>query len=153
MNRAAHFLLVVMAIGLMAAPPARAETGSAASEIAALRREMRDLAIRNQQQIDGLQAQVRALSAALAKTRPAPETAAATALPTAPRPGADVPRPRMPMLPPEMTNLPAGCRFQPRCPFAESICERHPDLLGIAPRHSARCWVSQRQGALVDRSG
>src|SRR6266849_6838026 len=104
MNRAAHFLLVVMAIGLMAAPPARAETGSAASEIAALRREMRDLATRNQQQIDGLQAQVRALSAALAKTRPAAATA--TALPTAPRPGADVPRPRMPMLPPEMTNLP-----------------------------------------------
>ncbi len=106
MNRAAHFLLILMAIGLMAAPPARAETGSAASEIAALRREMRDLATRNQQQIDGLQAQVRALSAELAKTRPVSGAAAAAALPTAPRPGAEVPRARMPMLPPEMSNLP-----------------------------------------------
>jgi oligopeptide/dipeptide ABC transporter ATP-binding protein len=59
----------------------------------------------------------------------------------------------MPGLPPEMTNLPAGCRFQPRCPFAESICERPPDLLGVAPRHSARCWVSQRGGVLVEPSG
>src|SRR6266849_7774346 len=105
MNTAAHFLLIVMAIGLMAAPPARAETGSAASEIAALRREMRDLAIRSQQQIDGLQAQVRALSAELAKTRPAPAAATATARPIAPRPEG-LPRPRMPMLPPEMSNLP-----------------------------------------------
>ncbi len=106
MNRAAHFLLIVMAIGLMAAPTTRAETGSAASEIAALRREMRDLATRNQQQIDGLQAQVRALSAELAKTRPVSGAAAAAALPIEPRPGAEVPRARMPMLPPEMSNLP-----------------------------------------------
>src|SRR5258708_4150858 len=123
MNRAAHFLLIVMAIGLMAAPPARAETGSAASQIPALRRELRNLAASNQRQINGLQAQVRALSSALAKSRAEPATglrvaetpapsAPPSALPVEPRPEG-VPRARMPMLPPEMANLPGRSVLSP----------------------------------------
>src|SRR5439155_15716370 len=82
-----------------------------ASEIAALRRELRDLAARNQRQIDGLQAQVRTLSSALARTRAsaalaAPASNAPTrALATEPTPEA-VTSHGMPMLPPEMANLP-----------------------------------------------
>src|SRR6266851_5863419 len=117
MNRAAQFLVILMATVLLASPAPRAETDSAASEIAVLRRELRNLAVSNQRQINGLQAQVRALSSALAKSRAEPATglrvaetpapsAPLRALPIEPRPGAEVPRARMPMLPPEMSNLP-----------------------------------------------
>src|SRR6266404_1671447 len=94
MNRAACLLAVLIAIGSMFAPTARAETDSTASEIAALRRELKDLAVRNQHQIDTLQHQVRELSAELAKTRRGRATAAAApAGPVAaaePKPGAFV---------------------------------------------------------------
>jgi len=94
MNRAACLLAGLIAIGSMFAPTARAETDSTASEIAALRRELKDLAVRNQHQIDTLQHQVRELSAELAKTRRGRATAAAApAGPVAaaePKPGAFV---------------------------------------------------------------
>jgi len=94
MNRAACLLAVLIAIGSMFAPTARAETDSTASEIAALRRELKDLAVRNQHQIDTLQHQVRELSAELAKTRRGRAAAAAApAGPVAaaePQPGAFV---------------------------------------------------------------
>src|SRR5258707_7751218 len=69
MNRAACLFAALIAIGSMFAPTVRAETDSTASEIAALRRELKDLAVRNQHQIDTLQHQVRELSSELAKTR------------------------------------------------------------------------------------
>jgi len=77
MNRAACLLAGLIAIGSMFAPTARAETDATASEIAALRRELKDLAVRNQHQIDTLQHQVRELSAELAKNRRGRATAAA----------------------------------------------------------------------------
>lgn len=132
MNKAANFLFILVAAGLTFAPTVGAETTAESSEIAALRREMRDLAARNQQQIDALQRQVRALSSALAKRRGVPATAAASGAPAArPGPGPAAPRvaetsaptrpgplpiepapnvpllkPGMPMLSPAMTNLP-----------------------------------------------
>ena len=123
MNRAAHFLLILMATVVLAPPTPRAETDSASSEIAALRRELRNLAASNQRQINGLQAQVRALSSALAKSRAEPATglrvaetpapsAPPSALPVEPRPEG-VPRARMPMLPPEMANLPGRSVLSP----------------------------------------
>jgi oligopeptide/dipeptide ABC transporter ATP-binding protein len=50
---------------------------------------------------------------------------------------------------PNLINLPAGCRFAPRCsardPFGvtESAETRHPDLLGLAgpAEHNVRCWI------------
>ena len=120
MNRSANFLFTLIAVGLSFAPIARAQTASEASEIAALRRELRDLAARNQRQIDGLQAQMRALSSALAK-RPPLETKAAALPPPEPRASALKVEPKpetvtpsgMPMLPPEMANLPGRSVVSP----------------------------------------
>ena len=69
MNRPVHLFAMVIAVGSVFAPTARAQTDSAASEIAALRRELGALAAKNQQQIDTLQQQVRKLSAELAKSQ------------------------------------------------------------------------------------
>lgn len=41
---------------------------------------------------------------------------------------------------PDLTALPPGCPFEPRCPFAHGRCrERLPDLVETAPGHAARC--------------
>ena len=41
---------------------------------------------------------------------------------------------------PDLTALPPGCPFEPRCPFAHDRCrERLPDLVETAPGHTARC--------------
>jgi len=94
MTRAACLFPALVAAGLAFTPLAWAQTDSTASEIAALRRELKDLAVRNQHQIDTLQHQVRELSAELAKTRRGRAAAAAApAGPVAaaePQPGAFV---------------------------------------------------------------
>jgi peptide/nickel transport system ATP-binding protein len=41
---------------------------------------------------------------------------------------------------PDPLNLPPGCRFAPRCPFAEARCDQPPPLAEVAPGHSAACW-------------
>jgi oligopeptide/dipeptide ABC transporter ATP-binding protein len=41
---------------------------------------------------------------------------------------------------PDLANLPAGCRFHPRCPRAKTVCSgKEPDLLGEAGR-LVRCY-------------
>ena len=49
--------------------------------------------------------------------------------------------------PPNMTSLPSGCRFEPRCPYSREICKvSQPDLLQVdtgGPVHEARCWGIQ----------
>jgi peptide/nickel transport system ATP-binding protein len=41
---------------------------------------------------------------------------------------------------PNMTNLPAGCRFAARCPFVSDICiAAPPPLLALSPGHWTRC--------------
>jgi peptide/nickel transport system ATP-binding protein len=41
---------------------------------------------------------------------------------------------------PDMTTLPAGCRFAPRCPFAGEICvSAPPPLVPIGEHHWTRC--------------
>ncbi|HVH64152.1 MAG TPA: ABC transporter ATP-binding protein [Candidatus Dormibacteraeota bacterium] len=45
--------------------------------------------------------------------------------------------------PPDMTRLPDGCTFHPRCPFAIPRClTEEPDLLQVRGQR-ARCWVTQ----------
>ncbi len=49
---------------------------------------------------------------------------------------------------PNLVNLPAGCRFAPRCTarekFGMKICAAHkPDLTEAAPGHLVRCWLYQ----------
>ncbi|MGH9122111.1 MAG: ABC transporter ATP-binding protein, partial [Acidimicrobiales bacterium] len=44
--------------------------------------------------------------------------------------------------PPEGDQLPAGCKFYPRCPFVQDLCEREePPLQPVVPGHLSRCWV------------
>ena len=45
--------------------------------------------------------------------------------------------------PPYMVRLPPGCKFQPRCPFAVSRCERDEPELEPVREQLARCWVTQ----------
>jgi len=47
---------------------------------------------------------------------------------------------------PNLIDLPAGCRFAPRCTarVAHEVpmaVERHPELLPLADRHAVRCWM------------
>ncbi len=44
---------------------------------------------------------------------------------------------------PDLTDLPSGCIFHPRCPYAEPRCRLEPQHLeAIAEGHAARCWKS-----------
>jgi peptide/nickel transport system ATP-binding protein len=43
--------------------------------------------------------------------------------------------------PPNMVSPPAGCRFNPRCPFATDVCRTvTPPLIPIAPVRTVACW-------------
>ncbi len=47
--------------------------------------------------------------------------------------------------PPDLTHLPKGCPFRPRCRFAVDRCaEEHPPLMPMGERHYAACWVDVR---------
>jgi oligopeptide/dipeptide ABC transporter ATP-binding protein len=58
---------------------------------------------------------------------------------------------------PSLIDLPAGCRFAPRCEtrVTEDVAlatEVHPSLLPVAPGHEVRCWLYHDvEGRLVDR--
>ncbi len=44
---------------------------------------------------------------------------------------------------PSPLAMPQGCRFAPRCPFADDRCRKEPPALrAVAPDHVARCWKS-----------
>jgi len=44
---------------------------------------------------------------------------------------------------PDAANLPSGCRFHPRCPFAVDKCRQEtPPLMEITPGHHAACWLA-----------
>ena len=46
----------------------------------------------------------------------------------------------IPGLPPDLSQLPGGCPFRPRCARAVTRCEQqYPELLEIASGHAARC--------------
>ena len=139
--------LLPVVIGLALLPQAHAED-SAASEIAALRQELKALAVKNQQQIDALQSQVRSLSAQLAKTRGAPATksAAAGALPAEPTPEEVMPVPAMPMLPPQMVNLPGRSVVPP-------YTAAGPGTPGAAPVTPAAAMTSGGNRIALSLSG
>jgi oligopeptide/dipeptide ABC transporter ATP-binding protein len=43
--------------------------------------------------------------------------------------------------PPALHRLPSGCRFAPRCAYADERCQReYPPVLDVGPTHSAACW-------------
>ncbi len=44
--------------------------------------------------------------------------------------------------PPSPINLPKGCRFHPRCPYAMEVCKKEePALERISGEHFAACWL------------
>jgi hypothetical protein len=165
-NRAPPIVPALFLAGLTFVPAAQAETASTADEIGALRRELRALAAKDQQQIDALQRRVQALSAALAKSRTPPPTASATpraaippvaTLPIEPKPGANVPLPiepkpesvspsGMPMLPPQMLNLPGRSVVPP-------YTAGGPGLPGPAPVTPAAAMSSGGNRVRLSLSG
>ncbi len=45
------------------------------------------------------------------------------------------------MVPP-ITNLPGGCKFNPRCPDVMDVClGNEPALISVSPGHDARCYL------------
>ncbi len=48
---------------------------------------------------------------------------------------------------PSLDQLPTGCSFHPRCPFAEDECsKRTPELEMVASDHWSACLLDQRRG-------
>jgi oligopeptide transport system ATP-binding protein len=55
--------------------------------------------------------------------------------------------------PPDMTHLPSGCAFHPRCPFREDRCTKEtPVLEPVGPTQRSACWVTQG-GHLLEEAG
>jgi oligopeptide transport system ATP-binding protein len=54
-------------------------------------------------------------------------------------------------LPPDLIDLPSGCAFHPRCPFAIERCSRDtPALNRVGDTQLAACWVTQAGTELRD---
>ena len=52
--------------------------------------------------------------------------------------------------PPDLTRLPRGCAFVPRCRYAIERCrEETPPLMPLADDHLSACWVADRLGSEV----
>jgi oligopeptide/dipeptide ABC transporter ATP-binding protein len=64
-----------------------------------------------------------------------------------PRLHSDVPPKPMPGDPPDLTALPRGCRFRPRCPYAFEACIEHPPPLPLPDGGHARCWLDDPEVA------
>jgi peptide/nickel transport system ATP-binding protein len=47
----------------------------------------------------------------------------------------------IPGSPPDLIDLPTGCKFHPRCPLAEARCrEYEPELEEVSSGHQVACW-------------
>jgi len=50
----------------------------------------------------------------------------------------------IPGQPPNLLDLPKGCRFAPRCPHRMPACEEYPPDAPVGPGHSAACWLAAK---------
>ena len=48
---------------------------------------------------------------------------------------------------PNPLNLPSGCLFKRRCPYAMPICDTAPPLQQVGPDHVSRCWLTPEGAA------
>ncbi|CAD2079566.1 peptide ABC transporter ATP-binding protein [Jeotgalicoccus coquinae] len=46
---------------------------------------------------------------------------------------------------PAPNEMPTGCRFAPRCPFASDICNTLPELEDLGNGNEVRCWIHTDQ--------
>ena len=47
-----------------------------------------------------------------------------------------------PGAPPSLADLPSGCTFHPRCPFAMDLCRGEvPGFLKVGEKHKVACWL------------
>ncbi len=46
---------------------------------------------------------------------------------------------------PHPLRLPTGCKFAPRCPYAQEKCEEEPPLFEVAPAHFVRCFFADEK--------
>lgn len=59
-----------------------------------------------------------------------------------PRFGDKTTRETVPGSPPSLIDLPSGCPFHPRCPYALDICTRQmPSFIGLHTSHKVACWL------------
>lgn len=50
---------------------------------------------------------------------------------------------------PLLSQIPKGCRFAPRCPWATEKCRNEmPKLAAVSENHNVRCFLSREQGEL-----
>ena len=52
----------------------------------------------------------------------------------------------IPGQPPDLMDLPAGCRFADRCPQRFDRCSRDPEPIRVEERHTVRCWLHAQGG-------
>jgi peptide/nickel transport system ATP-binding protein len=63
-----------------------------------------------------------------------------------PKFGDKSPRESVPGSPPSLIDLPSGCAFHPRCPFAMDICrEQTPNYVAVKPNHKVACWLMEER--------
>ena len=53
----------------------------------------------------------------------------------------------IPGSPPDLRNLPTGCVFHPRCPYAESGCSQRQPHIDGAGGHRAACLLREKEGS------
>lgn len=53
---------------------------------------------------------------------------------------------------PQATQMPAGCRFASRCPFADATCAQTPAMTEITPGHAVACWQAPLEVAQATRA-
>ncbi|WP_427365493.1 ABC transporter ATP-binding protein [Candidatus Caldatribacterium saccharofermentans] len=59
-----------------------------------------------------------------------------------PRIGDKQVREGVPGNPPSFLNLPAGCAFHPRCPYALELCKKEtPSLVSVGAERKVACWL------------
>ena len=51
---------------------------------------------------------------------------------------------------PNPYNMPAGCKFNPRCPFADDQCRQEvPALAEVKPGHKVACWKAPLENTIL----
>ena len=56
--------------------------------------------------------------------------------------------------PPDLSELPSGCSYHPRCPFATDLCRtEEPALMSVGAGHESACWYARELDQLRAGTG